>query len=478
MSDASRIRISPDNCDDATAAFAAALDDLERKGGGTLVVPPGEYRTGPIRLRSRTTLHLEAGARIRFLDDASRFPLVRTRWAGFVCHAYHPCVWADGCEDVSITGRGILDGCGDPWWAGYWALHNEGTRPPRTDSERRIVESNRDVDTTGNEWAEWSAGFLRPPLVQFHRCRRVAIEGVTLQNSPFWTCHIVFCDDVRIHAMRVRGPVDMAAPNTDGLDIDSSSNVVVSDCHFHAGDDAIVLKSGIGRDGIAAAAPTENVTITNCLVTRGHAGIVFGSETAGWIRRVAISNCIFQNVYWGIRLKSRRGRGGGIEDVRASNLVMDRLRCPVTMNLYYTAGTTAESRTYEADPGYQPTGPLTPAIRNVRISGVTATNVTAAAGVMIGLPESPIRDVSVTDLFMTADRTAREPQIPAMSFKSKPVLREGLHIEDVERLALRHLDFEYENGEPVRRINVREEIEEGVQGRRIMPAPDEVEGKP
>jgi polygalacturonase len=204
----------------------------------------------------------------------------------------------------------------------------------QTEREKQFAAKNeqlrREVKTN---IVEWDSQFLRPALLQLFDCKHVAIEGVTLQNSPFWNTHLVYCDDVNIRAVTIKNPAD--TPNGDGLDIDSCRNVRVSDCHFDVGDDCLCLKSGIDVDGRRIGRPTENVAVTNCTMLRGHGGVVMGSETAGSIRNVTISNCISIGTDRGIRFKSNRARGGVIEEIRVGDIYMQDVLCPLAINAFY-----------------------------------------------------------------------------------------------------------------------------------------------
>ena len=148
-----------------------------------------------------------------------------------------------------------------------------------------------------------------------------------------WTLVPTACDNVTISRITLRNPAD--SPNTDGINPDSCSNVHIDNCHIDVGDDCITIKAGSEEQPRSMLLPCQNLTITNCTMLHGHGGVVMGSETSGTIRNVAISNCVFSGTDRGIRLKSRRGRGGGIEDLRVDNIIMDEVLCAVTANLFY-----------------------------------------------------------------------------------------------------------------------------------------------
>ena len=289
-----------------TAAFETAISACAADGGGCVRVPAGNYLVRPLRLCSHLELHLEPGAVLAFSDDFEHYPTVATRWAGFMCHALQPCLYGEHLEDVAITGRGRIDGRGEAWWREFREMKEAADTGAKYEFERELAEHNAKIDTTGAIWDEWERQFLRPPLVQLRDCKRVLIDGVTIGNSPFWNTHLLFCEDVTVNDARFVNPPD--APNGDGLDIDSSRRVRVSNCSFDVGDDCLCLKAGIDQSGREVGLPTEDVVVTNCTMYHGHGGVVMGSDTAGGIRNVAVNNCVFHGTDRGVRIKSRRGR--------------------------------------------------------------------------------------------------------------------------------------------------------------------------
>jgi polygalacturonase len=195
-------------------------------------------------------------------------------------------------------------------------------------------------------------------MVLFYNCKDIHIEDVSFSNPPFWTIVPVYCDNVTISGIKIFNPGD--SPNTDGIDPCSCTNVRISDSHISVGDDCIVIKSGRDEDGREAARPTENITITNCTMLNGHGGVVLGSEMSGDIRRVTISNCVFEGTDRGIRFKTMRGRGGIVEDIRVSNIVMHNI---------VEEGIVLNMRYHPTDP--EPVSDRTPAFRDVHISNIS-----------------------------------------------------------------------------------------------------------
>ncbi len=414
---------SPDGDTDCTDCFKRAIDECASRGGGTVTVPPGTFLTGPIHLKSNMELSLSAGCRIAFSDRPDDYPIIKTRWEGTECYALSPMVYGKNLVNVSITGSGILDGCGMSWWDYYRSIKTATGQAGDYKCMQVLANLNREVlERAGSGGGGIGTNFLRPALIQFNGCYNVRIAGLTARNSAFWNTHILYCSDVSIRGVRFENPPD--APNTDGLDIDSSSGVRVSDCFFDVGDDCIALKSGMDEDGRRVGRPTENVTISDCIMKKGHGGVVFGSECAAGVRNVTVANCIFSGTDRGIRIKARRGRGGFVENVRVSNVVMENTICPVVCNLYYRCGIKPGELAYASNKGYAEVNEGTPYVRNIEVAGVSATGTRSACGVFFGLPEMPIEGVVLRDSYFETDEEG-ELATPAMDFDDTKAKKRG-----------------------------------------------------
>lgn len=388
-----------DPLSDCSSAFAGALTRLREGGGGMLVIDPGTWRTGPIELFSGIELSLARDSVLSFIPEPERYRPVPTRWEGVECHAMHPCLFARGQRGISVTGAGRIDGNGAAWWSLLAEKRDRGQRSPESGIERELAALNDGYRSQPGGGGGREMQFLRPPLIQFLSCEDVTIEGVTVENSPFWTIHPVYCDRLAIRGVTVRNPHD--APNTDGIDIDSCTNVEISGCSVAVGDDGIALKSGSGPDGIRVNRPTAFVTVRDCVVGDGHGGIVIGSETAAGVHDVIAERCEFRSTDRGIRIKTRRGRGGKIENLTFRELVMENNLCPLVINMYYRCGAKLEDGLFSECA--LPVTDTTPSIRNVRISDVRATACRASAGFVAGLPESPIIGLEITHSRFSTD---------------------------------------------------------------------------
>lgn len=372
----------------------AAIDFLQGKNEKCeVLISSGLVETGALRLISNLTLNLEEGAILKFTDDPGSYKPIWTRWEGIECYAMHPLLYASECENVIITGLGTIDGSGQSWWEKFAKIEQEDRVEPREEYELQLAKLNPDYKERTGGGARPCTQFLRPPLVQFWKCKNITVENISLQNAPFWTLHTVYSDGITIKNMMVKNPAN--AINTDAIDIDSCKNVVIQDCLFDVGDDAITLKSGSGTDGLRVNIPTENVTVRNCRILASHGGIAIGSETAGGIKNVDVKNCQFLGTQRGIRLKSRRGRGGTIENITLENLSMDSCWCPIVLGMYFAPGILPQEEATLLSLEPQVVGPTTPRIRNIKIKNINAVNVRSTAAFIVGLPESNIENVKI-----------------------------------------------------------------------------------
>jgi polygalacturonase len=401
-----------------TRAFRDACASATARGGGTIVVPPGHFRTGSVLLPGHTTLQLEAGAVILGSQDPSDYPLRKHAWEGVVADMPDPLIGACEVEGVAVRGDGVIDGCGQSWWEG---LRRDGA-------------------------------LKRPRLIGFDRCRRVMVEGVTLTNSPAWTVHPWECEDVAVRGIRILNPAD--SPNTDGINPESCRDVRISDCLIHAGDDCITLKSGASADGSGVFKPCERIGIVNCQLSQGHGGVVIGSEMSGGVRDVTIANCVFHGTDRGIRIKTRRGRGGVVENLTATNLIMREVGCPLVINAYYRyTDMRNDLRAWAASVEAEAVTAGTPVIRGIRIHGLTACDVGGPClAYLHGIPESPIARVVLSDCDMGH---ATEPD-PAMAEPAMMLIKGrgdyasgGLFAIHVAGLRLSNARFYPRAGKPV-----------------------------
>ena len=412
-----------------TAAIAKAVAACSAAGGGTVFFPAGRYLTGSIMLESNITLWLDAGSELLYSGDPADSPIVQSRWESTNAYTHAPLIYANGKENIAVSGRGTINGQGSNWWwrNGTYDRSRAAETKPALDSWLRLYDRIEAGEKPGPAEFRLAAEYLRPSLVQLYNCRNVLVEGVTLTESPMWLLHPVYCENVSVRGVSFIS----TGPNGDGIDVDSCRDVRISDSFFSTGDDCIVIKSGRNADGRRTARPTEHVTITNCVMYKGHGAVVIGSETSGDIRDVVATNVIARGTWFGIRIKSAMGRGGVIENMRFDNFVIEdatQEAIEIT-SLYHDKG---EGRA-AGMPG-EPVSALTPVFRNLAFSSITIANANQVASIE-GLPRMAIQQLRFTDVVANgaagfvcdhaADVELRGVRIDAKS--GKPLVLNDVH---------------------------------------------------
>ena len=295
-----------------TAAFAKAMAACNKAGGGRVVVPAGEWLTGPIHFRSNCNLYLGEGAKVVFEDDLSLYyPAVQASWEGAECMNVSPLVYAFECENIAISGPGMLAPKMDFWrtWFKRPDSHIQATRQLYAMCSTQVPATERHMEREGVQ--------MRPHLIHFNRCTNIQLDGFKIRESPFWTIHTFMCKDVWAHHLDVYAH----GHNNDGIDLEMTQHVVVEDCTFDQGDDAVVIKAGRNQDGWALEMPTQDVVIRRCEVVQGHCLLGIGSEMSGGVRRVYMHDCHSgDQVYRLFYIKTNHRRGGFIEDVTVENV--------------------------------------------------------------------------------------------------------------------------------------------------------------
>jgi polygalacturonase len=357
-----------------TGAFQRAVAAVEKASGGTLVVPAGNYFTGPISLCSRLNLHLDKGAHVLFSQDFGEYHIAGKK--------YRPLVGATNCDDVEISGEGALDGQGDPWW---------------------VIE--RKVKTEARARGLPDAEIGRPRLVVFENCHRVLLRDVTLENSPMYHFVPFRCEDVTIDGIKILSPV--TAPNTDGIDPSVSRRVLIRNCHIDTGDDCIAVKAGTAGYG-----PSEDILVTGCTFLHGH-GCSIGSDTDSGVRNMTVEHCSFDGTDIGVRLKSRRGRGGVVENITYSDLTMTNVGEAVVISSYYYG--LPKPGGHDAA---EAVNAKTPIWRNIVVRNVVARAGTKDAGLIIGLPEMPVRGIVLENVSIEAPKGLRVAYADGVTLKN------------------------------------------------------------
>jgi len=362
-----------------TSAIQNALDDCGNAGGGVVQLSSGTYVSSPLEIHSKTTLLLEKGATLLATTNQSEFLKVPGNWqdARSGSDFVHFLTGKD-LEDVTITGQGTIDGNGKVWW-------------DAAEEARRKV-----------------SGYTlpRPNLIVITRCKNLEISGITIQNSPKFHFVPTDCEDVLVNGVTFNAPE--RAPNTDAIDPSISRRVVITNCVIDVGDDNVAIKSGKPMPGREFAC--EDITVVDCVFKHGH-GMSIGSETVGGVRNVTVERCTFDGTEYGLRIKSPRGRGGRIENIRYIDITMTNVDPAITITAYYPK--------IPKDDVVEPMTAETPQFKNIEIRNLKAT-CPEEAGVIIGLPESLAGEIRLENIQISAETglTIRNAQ--------------GVHLKDVE----------------------------------------------
>ncbi|SFL46150.1 glycoside hydrolase family 28 protein [Halanaerobium salsuginis] len=406
-----------------TAVLSHLIEKCQVEGGGELYFPAGKYLTGTVELKDNLVLNISAGASLIFSDNPADHKIIKHRWEGEDCLVYSPLIYGKNIKNVTICGRGIIDGQGKRWWDNF--LDNKLEYP-------------------------------RPRTISFVDAEDILIEGIKIINSPAWTINPLKSKNITIEKVSIRNPAD--SPNTDGINPSSCQNVHIANCHIDVGDDCITIKSGTEKSQELIA--SKNITITNCTMVHGHGGVVIGSEMSGSVRNVAISNCIFNNTDRGIRLKSRRGRGGVVENIVAANLVMSEVYVPIVMNLYYFCGAGGKSDFVQAEADQQLTE-FTPVFKDIYFNNIRASKVKSRAIFLQGLPESPLQDIWFDNVSITMSKAAK-PFKAAMMSNLMPEKLKGVYCNNYQNIIFDNVQikgvagakFEVSNGKKAKFLGI------------------------
>ncbi|XP_021728056.1 probable polygalacturonase [Chenopodium quinoa] len=344
-----------------TDAFRKAIGYLKRfenKGGSQLNVPQGRWVTGSFNLTSNFTLFLERGAVILGSQDPKEWPIIEPlpsygRGRERLGARHISLIHGNSISNVVITGQnGTIDGQGIMWWDLWW---------------------NRTLEHT------------RGHLVELANSHNILIYNLTFRNSPFWTIHPVYCRHVVIRKMTILAPLN--APNTDGIDPDSSTEVCIEDCYIESGDDLVAVKSGWDQYGIAMARPSSNIIVRRISgTTPTCSGVGIGSEMSGGIFNITIANIHVWNSAAGVRIKTDVGRGGYITNISISNLRLDRVKIPIK----FSRGANDHS-----DDKWDPKA--IPKVSKVFISNVVSLNSKRAPEIL-GIEGSPYEGICMRNI--------------------------------------------------------------------------------
>jgi hypothetical protein len=414
-----------------TRPIQAAVDACAKEKGGTVYFPAGSYLSGTIRLRSHVTLHLATGAVLLASPRVDDYPVIQPTVASwtdrYCCRAL---IWGEDLEDIAIVGRGTIDGQGGHFHGNQPSEQELNTILKAWDGATRYRPETRYVN--------------RPYIIRLIACRDIRVEGVTMQNSPMWMQHYLNCDTLVVRGITV---YNHCGANNDMIDIDGCHDVVISDCFGDTDDDALTLKSTTDR-------LTENVVVTNCVLSSHVNTIKMGTESHGGFRNIAISNCVIrpsrdrealagQNEgFAGIALEMVDG--GTLDGVTISNITMIGQTVPIFLRLG------DRGRSFSKEVPRPPVGTL----RNVAISNVVATGAGSVGCSITGLPGHAVEHVSISNVRIGfAGGVAAHkvpPEVPehpekypdCTMFGTLPAY--GFYARHVHGLVLRDIDLTYE----------------------------------
>jgi len=402
-----------DGSSPSTEAFRKAIQAAEAAGGGTVFVPAGKYVSGPIELVSNLILYFDAGAVVEF--PAQRLAFTPGRQQGIEALTPVPLIGGANLENVTIEGRGLLTSNNADWMKLMPRQQANAADPgsangPNWERLLKLLE----VKTPAPEEAYLAAApELRPSFVRLMNSRNVLIEGLHFAGSPMWTIHLLYSDNAVVRDLIIE---TYPGVHTDGIAIDSSRNVRISNCFIDTGDDGIVIKAGKDADGLRVNRPAEDISISNCSVHRAHGAVTIGSETSGWIRNLAASNITCDGTQMGVRIKSSRERGGGVEDVRFDNWTMRNVGTAINVTNYYLME--GEARAASAAVSKR-----TPVFRDIAISHMTVDHARVAIDVE-GLPEMPIQGLRISDVVASSVTGVKAYNTDAMELHQVDVSRE------------------------------------------------------
>ena len=433
-----------------SAAINKTIDECAKQGGGTVLIPRGSFVTGPILMKSNINLHLDKGALVIFSSDFNQYPLVVSTFEGVEAARCQSPVTAEYLENIAITGEGIMNGNGYYWrpigknkmTESEWKAHQKKYGGVLTENQQTWYSSAKALKGYTDKTIGKLAGgktvkdfedvkdFLRPNMIRIFNCKNVQIQDVTFENSPAWTTHIQFSEHITIKNLTVKNP--WYGANTDALDLESSKNALVEDCHFDTGDDGICIKSGRDEEGRRRGIPTKDVIVNNCVVYHAHGGFVVGSEMSGGANNLFVSNCTFIGTDIGLRFKTTRGRGGMVENIYVNNVNMKDIPAEaILFDMYYMAkdpvvlsGEKREPPKVEA----KPVDETTPQFRNFYFRNITCNG--AAKGIFVrGIPEMHVKNIWIENAVLQAD--------------------EGIDIQEANNINLKNITMISKNTNPV-----------------------------
>lgn len=377
----------------ASPAIQKAIDACARQGGGIVTFAPGTYLMGSVFLKSNVHLRIDKGVLIMGSQNFDDYPEIDTRIAGIEMKWPAALINAIGQKNVAISGAGKINANGKFCWEKYWKMRKE-------------------YDAKGLRWiVDYDAKRVRTILIQ--NCEDINLKQLTIANAGFWTVQILYSSYVTVDGLVIRNNEDGKGPSTDGIDIDSSTWVLVENCDIDCNDDDFCLKAGRDWDGLRVNKPTEYVVIRNCIARKGGGLLTLGSETSGGIRHVLATNLKAHGTGNGFHIKSAFTRGGIVEDIYFENAELDSVKKAfnfiMNWNPAYSYSKLPEGYDEKTVPSHwltllrqpDPIEKGTPTFRNIYVNNVNITNAQIAI-VTEGMEKSPVQKFHFKDVKIEA----------------------------------------------------------------------------
>jgi polygalacturonase len=376
-----------------TKAIQAAIDACAQKGGGVVAFKPGEYLTGSIFLKSGVHLKIDKGVLLKGSQNFDDYPEIDTRIAGIEMKWPAALINVIDQQNVAVTGEGKVNAQGKFCWDKYWAMRKE-------------------YEPKGLRWiVDYDAKRVRTFLSQ--NSSDVTLKGLTFSNAGFWTVQILYSKNITVDGVTVRNNEDGHGPSTDGVDVDSSSWVLVQNCDIDCNDDDFCLKSGRDWDGLRVNRPTEYVVIRKCIARKGGGLLTLGSETSGGIRHVLATDLIAKGTGNGFHIKSATTRGGTVEDIYFQNVTMDSVgnafMYTMNWNPTYSYSKLPEGYHYDSIPAHwktmlqkvEPEEKGIPHFKNIYVLNVKVAQAKKAINAS-GLPQSVLENFNFKNVQVNA----------------------------------------------------------------------------
>ena len=423
-----------DGVSDDTKFIQAAIMACPKEG--RVLVTKGTYRITSLFLKSDIRIEIAKDAKLAAIPERSEYPklpgLIESydetaeynlgTWEGNPLPMFAGIITGIRAENVLLYGEGIIDGCAsrENWW-----------------KDPKIMR-----------------GAFRPRLLYLNHCNHVQVQGLTFQNSPAWTLHPYFSDNLMFCSVTVNNPSD--SPNTDGLDPESCKNIDVIGVKFSLGDDCIAVKSGKIYMGKKYKTPSENMHVRQCLMENGHGAVTVGSEMAGGVKELIVEDCLFSHTDRGLRIKTRRGRGEDavLDNIVFRNLKMDHVMTPFVINSFYFCDPDGKTEYVQSRELY-PVDDRTPVIKRLVFEDIDAKNCHVAAAFYEGLPERKIEEIVMKNVSVTYAENPRK-DVPAMSSGVEACTKRGLFANNVRRLVMENVNIQGQDGEAFELHNVEE----------------------